>query len=73
MDELFISSTDKISGLEEAEVEEVEDVDERTALLFRQRERERRRSSFAGLNWADLAAILEFRHALGLGNVARSC
>lgn len=50
MDELFITSNDKISGLEEGEVEEIEDIDEQTALLFRQRERERRRSSFAGLN-----------------------
>jgi hypothetical protein len=50
MDELFVSSTDKISGLEESEVEEIEDIDERTTLLFRERERARRRSSFAGLN-----------------------
>lgn len=50
MDELFVTSSDKISGLEDAEVEQIEDVDERTALLFRERERARRRSSFAGLN-----------------------
>lgn len=50
MDDLFVSSTDKITGLEDGEVEEIEDIDEHTALLFRQRERERRRSSFAGLH-----------------------
>lgn len=50
MDELFVSPTDKISGLEDGEVEEIEDIDEHTALLSRQRERERRRSSFAGLH-----------------------
>jgi len=49
MDELFMDSS-KASIAYEAEVEEVEEVDERTALLSRAHERERRRSSFAGFN-----------------------
>lgn len=49
MDQLF-EDTSKTSELNEPEVEEVEEVDERTALLHRERERQRRRSSFAGFN-----------------------
>lgn len=48
MDELFKSS--KASDTDTAEIEEVEDIDENTALLYREREIERRRSSFAGFN-----------------------
>ena len=49
MDELFTDSPKALDAYE-AEVEEIEEVDESTALLSRARERERRRSSFAGFN-----------------------
>jgi hypothetical protein len=49
MDQLFDTDSKALES-NEPEVEEVEEVDERTALLFRERERQRRRSSFVGYN-----------------------